>query len=202
MNCQNCKPFPPCHSLRRMHHLLKPHSPLPLNNMLKRHSNLTTQALYLLRPYPIALHIGTSKISWPVPYTMPGTTTCSHLLLTKNLAFPYFHKPKTCLKNTFQTRLKTLSSTSPWSYEKPLSFWTHHSNKQFSLSLHCHRPWKIDWLEKGLSTESTASIITAFNPDSHKQNYLAKQNPSVSFALTPDLPSHQQNSSKHALTLK
>jgi hypothetical protein len=65
MNCQHSKPFPPCHSLR-MQHLLKPHSLLPLNNMLTLHSNLIPQDQqppYLLRPYPVALHTGTSEIS-------------------------------------------------------------------------------------------------------------------------------------------
>ncbi len=76
----------------------------------------------------------------------PHTLTCYQ---QKHLAYLYFHKPKTCLKqNTSQTRLRTLSSTSPWSYEKLLLFWNHYSNKLFSLSLHCHHTWKIDWLER------------------------------------------------------
>jgi hypothetical protein len=63
--------------------------------MLTLHSNLIPQDQqppYLLRPYPIALHTGTSEILCPVPYTMLGTTTPSNLLSTITLglsAFPY-----------------------------------------------------------------------------------------------------------------
>ncbi len=66
MNCQHSKLFPPCHNLRMQHHLLKQHSPLPLNNMLTQHNNMIPQEQQppcLLRPCPVALHTGTSKIS-------------------------------------------------------------------------------------------------------------------------------------------
>jgi hypothetical protein len=115
------------------------------------------------------------------------------------LAYPHFCKPKACLEqNPSQTRLRILSSTSPSSYEKPLLLWNHYSNKLFSLSLHCHHTWKIDWLElKALHLSSQPS-----NPGSHKQNSLAKQNPSILSAPMPDLPLNQQNLLQHAMTLE
>jgi hypothetical protein len=54
-----------------------------------------------LRPYPIALHTGTSEISWPVPYTMLGMTTHSHLLSTKTVGLSVFPWAKSMLEAKF-----------------------------------------------------------------------------------------------------
>ena len=126
MNCQHSKLFPPCHNLR-MPHLLKPHSPLPLNNMLTLHSNLIPQdqqppTSWDHVPSPCTPELPKSHDRIPTQcLEQPHTLTCYQ---QRHLAYPYFHKPKTCSKqDASQTRFRTLSSTSPWPYEKPLLLW-------------------------------------------------------------------------------
>ena len=76
----------------------------------------------------------------------PHSVSCNW---QKYLANTNLNQPNTCPQQSpSKTRLRTLPSTSSWSYEKPFSFWTHHCNKLFSLNLHCYHSWKTDWLDR------------------------------------------------------
>ena len=115
MNFQHSKLFPPCHSLR-IQHLLKPRSPLHLNNTLILHSNLITQdqqPLYLLSRCLAHLNFqnlmtGSLDHAWNDHTLSPA--------INKN-TWPiriFISQPRTCLKqNPSQTTFRALSSTSP-----------------------------------------------------------------------------------------
>ncbi len=108
-------------------------------------NNLPTSWEHILSP--CTQELPKSYDRFPTPcLEQPHTLTCYQ---QKYLAYLYLHKPKTCSKqNPSPTRFRTLPSPSPWSDEKPLLFWTHYSNILFSLSLHCHHSWEIDWLDR------------------------------------------------------